>query len=85
LMWREALAEVVVVRLSGRGGLDLADLEGKFPLPSSEAGSSSGRSRPGRTSPASRRPSMTSLESAIGTTSGCSSILPPWLPMPRST
>ena len=29
LMWREALAEVVVVRLSGRGGMDLADLEEK--------------------------------------------------------
>jgi len=29
LMWRESLAEVVVVRLSGRGGLDLADLEEK--------------------------------------------------------
>jgi selenocysteine lyase/cysteine desulfurase len=29
LMWREALVEVVVVRLSGRGGMDLADLEEK--------------------------------------------------------
>ena len=29
LMWREAFAEVVVVRLSGRGGMDLADLEEK--------------------------------------------------------
>jgi selenocysteine lyase/cysteine desulfurase len=29
LMWREALAEVVVVRLNGRGGMDLADLEEK--------------------------------------------------------
>jgi selenocysteine lyase/cysteine desulfurase len=28
-MWREALAEVVVVRLNGRGGMDLADLEEK--------------------------------------------------------
>ena len=33
LMWREALAEVVVVRLSGRGGLDLADLEEKVSAP----------------------------------------------------
>jgi selenocysteine lyase/cysteine desulfurase len=33
LMWREALAEVVVVRLSGHGGLDLADLEEKVSAP----------------------------------------------------
>jgi selenocysteine lyase/cysteine desulfurase len=33
LMWRESLAEVVVVRLSGRGGLDLADLEEKISAP----------------------------------------------------
>jgi selenocysteine lyase/cysteine desulfurase len=33
LMWREALAEVVVVRLSGRGGMDLADLEEKVSAP----------------------------------------------------
>jgi len=30
LMWREAFAEVVVIDLDGRGGLDLADLEGKL-------------------------------------------------------
>jgi len=33
LMWREAFAEVVVVRLSERGGLDLADLERKVSAP----------------------------------------------------
>jgi selenocysteine lyase/cysteine desulfurase len=33
LMWREALAEVVVVRLSGRGELDLQDLEEKVAAP----------------------------------------------------
>ena len=33
LMWRESLAEVVVIRLSGRGGLDLADLEEKISTP----------------------------------------------------
>jgi selenocysteine lyase/cysteine desulfurase len=33
LMWREALVEVVVIRLSGRGGLDLADLEEKISAP----------------------------------------------------
>jgi selenocysteine lyase/cysteine desulfurase len=33
LMWRESLAEVVVVRLSRRGGMDLADLEEKMSAP----------------------------------------------------
>ena len=33
LMWRESLAEVVLVRLSGRGGLDLTDLENKVSSP----------------------------------------------------
>jgi selenocysteine lyase/cysteine desulfurase len=33
LMWREALAEVVVVRLSGRGEMDLQDLEEKISAP----------------------------------------------------
>jgi selenocysteine lyase/cysteine desulfurase len=33
LMWREAFAEVVVVRLSERGDLDLADLERKVSAP----------------------------------------------------
>ena len=33
LMWREALAEVVVVRLSGRGEMDLPDLEAKVSDP----------------------------------------------------
>jgi selenocysteine lyase/cysteine desulfurase len=33
LMWREAFAEVVVVRLSGAGGLDLGDLERKVSDP----------------------------------------------------
>lgn len=33
LMWRESLAEVVVVGLNGRGGMDLADLEKKISAP----------------------------------------------------
>src|SRR4030043_691377 len=33
LMWRESLAEVVVIRLSGRGGLDLGGFGGKISPP----------------------------------------------------
>jgi selenocysteine lyase/cysteine desulfurase len=84
LMWREALAEVVVVRLSGRGELDLQDLEEKVAAPRF-----SGRVKFGSFSAGSN---ITGLKTPVYEVARICHrhdvavflILPPSLPMPRS-